>query len=113
MRFPESLPESNSLDNVIVRQKNGIISLIDTGKFAEARAALSIISELWRAVTPSYTYKERELYKRLIDAEECAESEALERAERKRANREALRRARLERQQAPIPESDTLELDLS
>ena len=50
-------------DNQLVRQKDKIIDLIDSGKLQEAKAALAIVSEMWTA--HNYDYKIRELQDRI------------------------------------------------
>lgn len=50
-------------DNQLVRQKDRIIDLIDSGKLQEAKAALAIVSEMWTA--HNYDYKIRELQDRI------------------------------------------------
>ena len=55
--------ESADFDNQLVRQKDKIIDLIDSGKLQEAKAALAIVSEMWTA--HNYDYKIRELQDRI------------------------------------------------
>ena len=51
------------LDNVLVNQKNGILSLVNVGEYDKAIFLLESFLELWE--TCSYTYKIREVIKRI------------------------------------------------
>lgn len=64
MTAGESLPITpDELDNILVRQKDKLIELIDNGHIKEAQLALSILTELWTAA--SYSYKITELKHRI------------------------------------------------
>jgi soluble cytochrome b562 len=54
---------SDNLDNILIRQKDKIIDLIDSGKTKEAQAALRVVEELWAAC--NYDYKTKELRERI------------------------------------------------
>jgi len=52
------------MDIFLVRQKDKIIRLIDDGKIDQARAALSVVRELWQVL--GYDYKRSELLARML-----------------------------------------------
>lgn len=54
------------LDNLLVRQKDSIISLINDGRITEAKTVLLTVSPMWIAL--DYSYKIKELEKRMTDA---------------------------------------------
>lgn len=51
------------LDNLLVHQKNYILTLINDGRLAEAQVALQTVAELWSCC--NYAYKEREIQARI------------------------------------------------
>ncbi len=59
-----TLPESD-LSNLLVAQKNAIYTLVHDGKYAEAEAALDVVSELWRIA--DYGYKIGEVHHAIKD----------------------------------------------
>ena len=52
-------------DNILVHQKNFILSLVNDDKFDQALAHLEFVKELW--VACDYTYKYREIRQRIIN----------------------------------------------
>ena len=57
------MPTESELDNILVRQKDWIIRMIDDGKFNEAQFAIAILVDLWCRC--SYGYKIDELIERI------------------------------------------------
>lgn len=53
----------HSMDNILVRQKDYILNLINNRRYTEARCCLTILSELW--IKHDYKYKYEELQKRI------------------------------------------------
>lgn len=56
---------------LLVRQKDYIIDLINKRKYKEARAALTVVLELWTIC--SYIYKYKELIERIKQVERITE----------------------------------------
>ena len=52
-----------NLDNILVHQKDGILSLVALGKYERAIFALETLQELWEEC--NYGYKLREIVKRI------------------------------------------------
>jgi len=52
-------------DNILVHQKDFILSLVNDDKFDQALAHLELVKELW--VKCDYTYKYREIRQRITD----------------------------------------------
>lgn len=61
------MPNEEALDNLLVRQKDLIIHLLNNEKFVEAETCLQLVTELWSAC--NYDYKLRELRVRMQIAE--------------------------------------------
>lgn len=53
----------DEFDNLLVRQKEAILSLIQQGKYGDASAALSVVREMW--IAHSYGYKADEIVQRI------------------------------------------------
>jgi hypothetical protein len=53
------------LNNTLVHQKDGILSLVNKGEFEKATFLLESLLELWENC--SYSYKFREIVKRMSD----------------------------------------------
>ncbi len=56
--------------NLVVRQKNDILGMINAGRFVEARALVSVLAEMWARL--DYAYKTREITARIEQAETIA-----------------------------------------
>lgn len=48
-------------DNLLVKQKDRIIKMIDSGNIIQAQAALEVVREMWEYANYGYKYKELEL----------------------------------------------------
>ncbi len=57
--------------NLVVRQKNAILELVNEGKFTEARAVVAVLAEMWERF--EYSYKTREIIARIEQSETRAE----------------------------------------
>lgn len=57
------LKDNVELDNILVHQKDIILSYLNQGKQREARACLLLVRELWKRC--HYSYKHEELKQRL------------------------------------------------
>jgi hypothetical protein len=62
-KLDTKLPSEESIDFILIRQKDYIISLIDNHRLVEARCCLRTVSELWLA--NNYEYKLNELAQRI------------------------------------------------
>lgn len=60
--------DETQTDNILVRQKDRIIKLVNDGKLNEAFAALNVVREFWYTV--DYGYKIVEIEKRIADREQ-------------------------------------------
>jgi hypothetical protein len=56
-------PSETEMDNMVVRQKDRIIRLINDGLTGPARQALAVVTELWETI--GYGYKVKELRERM------------------------------------------------
>jgi hypothetical protein len=53
--------------NLVVRQKDAILEMVNENRFAEARATVNVLAEMWARF--DYAYKTREVIARIERAE--------------------------------------------
>ena len=61
---------TDDLDNILIRQKDFILQLINTRQYERARACLACVRELWEE--SDYGYKYKELKQRIVDVRESS-----------------------------------------
>jgi len=60
------MAENYQIENILVAQKNLIISMINDGKISSAYAMLMVVRELWENC--DYGYKVKEIDNRIFEA---------------------------------------------
>jgi hypothetical protein len=71
--FVSEEPMSNtietSLDNELVKQKDNILAMLNSGQYDKARTVLAFVAPMWQAM--DYGYKVTELTRRLREKGQC------------------------------------------
>lgn len=58
-----------SIDNELVKQKDNILAMLNSGHYNKARTVLAFVAPMWVAM--DYGYKVTELTRRLRDKGQC------------------------------------------